>query len=177
MLLRGERPPDIWERDEAIVAWVYGSLLAGAWVVPSGVVATAPGQVLLYTTISMVVIWVAHSYAAFVGHGGRFDAGGLVARVRHAMGTELPVLASATPTLIALATAWLFGAGVASTALVGLCTAIATMAAGRRHSGTPSRRGQVGYLRRGDRGTGPRYPADRSQGRAEVGLPEDPDSG
>ena len=143
MLLRGERPPDIWERDEAIVAWVYGSLLAGAWVVPSGVVATAPGQVLLYTTISMVVIWVAHSYAAFVGHGGRFDAGGLVARVRHAMGTELPVLASATPTLIALATAWLFGAGVASTALVGLCTAIATMAL---VAATAARRAGAGRL-------------------------------
>jgi len=126
---RDDRPPDTWERDERTVAWVYGGVLAGAAVVvAASVVATAPGQVVLYTAVTMAVVWLVHSYAAFVGRGGRFDLGGLAARLLHAMGTELPVLASATPTLIALAISWLVGADVATTGLAGVITSIATMA-------------------------------------------------
>jgi hypothetical protein len=121
-------PPGSWERDERTVAWIYGSILvAAAVVVATEVIASKPGQILLYTTSTMVVVWLVHSYAAFVGHGGRIDIGGVGARVRHAMSTEFAVLASATPTLIAIAASWLVGAGVAATGLVGLIVSIATM--------------------------------------------------
>jgi hypothetical protein len=115
-------------RDEATVAWTLGPILAGATVVAATDVASESGQVLLYTAAGMFVIWLAHSYAAFVGHGSRFDPDGLGRRLRHAMSTELPILASAAPTLIALACASLAGAGASSTGLVGLVAAIATMA-------------------------------------------------
>ena len=129
MAPRDDGPSDEWERDEGAVAWVYGSILAAsAVVVASGVIASAPGQVLLYTAATMTVVWLAHSYAAFVGHGGRVDVAGLGGRLAHAMRTELPVLASAIPTLIALVIAWLVGAGVTATGLAGLISAIATMA-------------------------------------------------
>jgi hypothetical protein len=122
-------PPGTWERDERTVAWIYGSILvAVAVVVASDVIATDAAQILLYTAATMVVVWLAHSYAAFVGHGGRVDIGGVGARIRHAMGTELPVLASASPTLIAIAVCWVVGAGVTASGVVGLIVSIATMA-------------------------------------------------
>jgi hypothetical protein len=135
-------PGAILRRDDATVAWTLGSILAGATVVAATDVASESGQVLIYTGAGMVVIWLAHSYAAFVGHGGRFDIHGLASRLRHAMNIELPVLASAVPTLIALASASLIGAGVSSTGLVGLMAAIATMAvtaarAARRTGASP----------------------------------------
>jgi hypothetical protein len=96
-------PPGSWERDERTVAWIYGSILvAAAVVVATEVIASKPGQILLYTTSTMVVVWLVHSYAAFVGHGGRIDIGGVGARVRHAMSTEFAVLASATETILRL---------------------------------------------------------------------------
>jgi hypothetical protein len=121
-------PAESWERDERAVAWVYGSMLvAAAVVVAAEVVASAPGQIFLYSAVAMVVVWLAHSYAAFVGHGGRVDTGGVGAGVLHAMRTELAVLESAGPTLIAIAVSWLLGASVSATGLVGLVVAIATM--------------------------------------------------
>jgi hypothetical protein len=125
---RDTGPAGIMLRDEATVAWTLGSILAGATVVAATDVASESIQVLLYTAAGMFVIWLAHSYAAFVGHGSRFHPDGLDTRLRHAMTTELPILASATPTLVALASASLVGAGVSSTGLVGLMAAIATMA-------------------------------------------------
>jgi hypothetical protein len=111
------------------VAWVYGGIVAGAAVVvAASVVASVPGQVLLYTAVTMAVIWLIHSYAAFVGHGGRLDLGGSAGRIRAAMLAELPLLVSATPTLIALAAACLLGAGVATAGLVGVIASITTMA-------------------------------------------------
>jgi len=140
-----DRPTETWERDEGAVAWVYGSILAGAAVVvAAGVIASAPGQVLLYTTATMIVVWLVHSYAAFIGHGGRFNLVGLYARLRHAMRTELPILAAATPTLAALAAASLFSAGVAATGLVGLVTSIATMAVVATRAARRAGAGRVG---------------------------------
>lgn len=137
-----ELPAGAWERDEGIVAWIYGSILAGAAVVvAANVIASQPGQVAAYTAATMLVVWVVHSYAAFVGHGGRLDVGGLRARFVHALGTELPVLVSATPTVAAATACAVLGAGVSLTGLVGLITAIATMAvvaavaARRAHAG------------------------------------------
>jgi hypothetical protein len=122
-------PAGGWERDERAVAWVYGSILVGAAVVvAAGVIASKPGQVPLYTASTMVVVWLAHSYAAFVGHGGRLDVEGRRERWLHALATELPVLASAAPTLIAMGVAWLADAGVGATGLTGLIASIATMA-------------------------------------------------
>jgi hypothetical protein len=127
---QGHREPDDWARDERAVAWVYGSTLVGAAVVvATGVVASRPGQVPVYTAATMMVVWLAHSYAAFVGHGGRVHVAGLGRRIHNAMSSELPVLASAMPTLIALAIAWLAGGDVDTTGLVGLATSITVMSA------------------------------------------------
>lgn len=115
------------ERDEAVVGWVYGSILVGSAVVAGGVIASEPGQVPLYTAVTMVVVWLAHSYAAFVGHGGRLDHAGRRGRLLHALAAELPVLTSATPTLIAMGVASLVGTDVGTTSYTGLIVAIATM--------------------------------------------------
>jgi hypothetical protein len=132
-----------WERDEGAVAWVYGSILVGAAVVvASGVVASAPGQVLVYTAATMVIVWLAHSYAAFVGHGGRVDIGGVHMRLAAAMRIELPVLASSVPTLIVLAVCWLVGTGLGPTGLIGLIAADVTMAL---VAGGAARRAGAGY--------------------------------
>ena len=138
---------DSWTRDERTVAWVYGSTLVGAAVVVSaGVVASEPGQVPLYTAATMVVVWLAHSYAAFVGHGGRVHLTGLASRIHSAMSSELPVLASATPTLAALAIAWLAGAGVNTTGWAGLATAIAVMSAVTAREARQSGAGKLGVV-------------------------------
>ncbi|HSI79292.1 MAG TPA: hypothetical protein VK919_01450 [Solirubrobacterales bacterium] len=123
-------PANAWERDERTVGWVYGSILTGAaTVAASATIASKPWQVPVYTAATMIVVWVAHAYAAFVGHGGRLEIGELEDRLRHAAATELPVLLSSTPALAALGIAWLVGADVSVTGLVGLLAAIATMAA------------------------------------------------
>jgi hypothetical protein len=114
-------------RDEAAVAWVYGAILVATAVAVATAKAEGTGQVLLYTAATMTVVWLAHAYAAFVGHGGRLEIEGLGSRILHALGTELPVLASAGPTLIAIAVCWLAGADVGSTGLVGLIISIATI--------------------------------------------------
>lgn len=122
-------PAGTWERDERVIAWMYGSILVGAAVVvAASVIASRPWQVPVYTAVSMVVVWLAHSYAAFVGHGGRFDVAGLRARITQALSAELPVLACSAPTLIATAISALADASVATAGLVGLITAITTMA-------------------------------------------------
>ena len=82
---------------------------------------------LLYTGATMVVVWLAHSYASFVGHGGRLDVAGRWARSLHALATELPVLAAAVPAMVAMGVAWIANASVATTGLIGLITAIASM--------------------------------------------------
>ena len=117
-----------WERDERSVALVYGSILTGAAVVAASKVAEGPLHELLYTAVTMVVIWLAHSYAAFVGIGGRFEGGRLGRRLLHAMKDELPVLAAVVPALIAMAIAWLLGAGVSGIGYAGLGVAIVAMA-------------------------------------------------
>jgi hypothetical protein len=142
----GERlPPGSWERDEAAVAWIYGSILVGAAiVVAANVVASRSGQVALYTASTMLVVWLAHSYAAFVGRGGRLDIEGVRARILHALGTELPVLTSATPSVIATAVCAALGADVAATGLVGLITAIGTMAVVAAAAARRARAGRLG---------------------------------
>lgn len=116
-----------WERDETVVGWVYGSILVGTAVVAGGVIASEPGQVPLYTAVTMVVVWLAHAYAAFVGHGGRLDLADRRGRLLHALAAELPVLTSSAPTLLAMGVATLTDADVGTTSYTGLIVAIATM--------------------------------------------------
>lgn len=121
-------PPDSWERDERAVAWVYGAILtATTVVVASSVVASQPGQVLIYTASTMAVVWFAHSYAAFVGHGGRMDPDQIVIRAIHALRIELPVFVAALPALAATAIASALDADVQGVGFAGLFTAIATI--------------------------------------------------
>jgi hypothetical protein len=117
-----------WERDEAIVAWIYGSILTGAAVaVATGAVAETVPRVLLYVGATMLVVWLAHVYADFVGRGGRIDVGDMPRRLAHAGVAELPILASSIPTLIAIALCRLTGASVSATGYVGLTVTITTM--------------------------------------------------
>jgi hypothetical protein len=116
-------------RDERVVAWMYGSVLVGATVVvASNVIASRPWQVIAYTGITMTVVWLAHAYAAFVGHGGRFDLPGFRAQAAHALRDELPVLACSVPTLLVTGISASTAASVRTTGLTGLIAAIATMA-------------------------------------------------
>jgi hypothetical protein len=123
-----ELPAGAWERDESVVAWVYGSILAAAAVaVATDIKASQSGDVLLYTAATMVVVWLAHSYGVFVGHGGRVDLPGRTSRLWHALRTELPLLVCAVPTLLALAVCWLTGADIETTGAVGLAVAVSVM--------------------------------------------------
>lgn len=121
-------PAGTWERDETDVAWIYGSILTAAAVaVAAEFKANEPGDVLGYSAATMVVVWLAHSYAVFVGHGGRVDVPGRVQRLRHALSTELPLLACAVPTFVALAVATVADADLETTGSVGLTVSIAVM--------------------------------------------------
>jgi hypothetical protein len=121
-------PAGTWERDETDVAWIYGSILTAAAVaVATEIKATNSGDVLVYTASTMAVVWLAHSYAAFVGHGGRIDLPHRAARLRHALRTELPLLACAVPTFVALAVAALGDADLETTGSVGLTVSITVM--------------------------------------------------
>jgi hypothetical protein len=138
---------DEWERDESLVAWIYGSVLTGAAVVAAtSKVAHTAGQVLLYTAVTMAVVWLAHGYAAFVGHGGRMDVDGTAGRFAHAFGAELSILGSATPTLIALAGAWLLDADVEAAGYAGLVTTIGTMVAAATFSARTTGAGPRGAM-------------------------------
>ena len=144
-----ESPVAELERDEGALAWIYGSILTATAVVVATTIkeAIGPGRVFLYPGATMAVVWLAHGYAAFVGHGGRVEIPGLGRRLVHALGTELPVLASAGPTLVAIAVCWIVGATVSTTGLVGLGVATVTMvavaSAAARRAGA-SRRGIIG---------------------------------
>ena len=136
-----------WERDESLVAWIYGSVLTGAAVVAAtSKVAHTAGQVLLYTAVTMVVVWLAHGYAAFVGHGGRMDVDGTAGRFAHAFRAELSILGSAVPTLVALAAAWLLNAGVNAAGYAGLVTTIGTMVAAATYAARSAGAGFRGAL-------------------------------
>jgi hypothetical protein len=136
-----------WEHDEAIAAWIYGSILAGAAVaIATGAIAKTTGQVLLYPTLTMVLVWLAHGYAAFVGHGGRMDLDGTARRIVHAFRAELPVLESATPTLAAIAIVWALGASVDTAGYVGLATTIGTMVAAATYAARASGAGASGTV-------------------------------
>jgi hypothetical protein len=116
------------DRDEGVVAWVYGSILTAAAVaVATDIKASEPGDVLLYTAATMVVVWLAHSYGVFVGHGGRVDLPGRIARLGSALRTQLPLLACAAPTFVALAVCSLADADLETTGGVGLTVSIAVM--------------------------------------------------
>jgi hypothetical protein len=146
---QGEAPPGDggWERDEAVFAWIYGPILAGAAVaVATGVVAETTGQVLLYTTATMVVVWLAHGYAAFVGHGGRMDLDGTFRRIVHAFGAELPILASALPTLAALAFGWIIDATVSAAGYIGLATTVGTMVGAATYAARNTGAGAAGSV-------------------------------
>jgi hypothetical protein len=123
-----EAPEGTWERDETDVAWIYGSILTAAAVaVATDIKASDSGDVLLYTAATMLVVWLAHSYGVFVGHGGRVDLPGRGARFWHALRTELPLLVCALPTLAALAICWLTDADLETTGAVGLTVSIGVM--------------------------------------------------
>jgi hypothetical protein len=116
------------ERDETDVAWIYGSILTAAAVaVATDIKASEPGDVLLYTAATMVVVWLAHSYGIFVGHGGRVDLPGLASRLGNALRTESPLLACAVPTFLALAICSLADADLDTTGAVGLTVSIVVM--------------------------------------------------
>ncbi len=137
--------PGGWERDERTVAWVYGGMLTGAAVVVASTkIATEPWQVTLYTAIAAVILWIAHSYAAFVGHGGRFEGGQLGARLRHAFAVESTILAAGMPTVAATAVAALLDASVSETGYVGAIAAVATMVVAAAHAARRSGAGAVG---------------------------------
>jgi hypothetical protein len=123
-----ELPPGAWERDESDVAWIYGSILVAAAVaVATDIKASDSGDVLLYTAATIVVVWLAHSYGVFVGHGGRVDLPGRTPRLWHALRTELPLLACALPTFVALAICALADADLETTGSVGLTVATSVM--------------------------------------------------
>ncbi len=123
-------PADPWELHERTVAWVYGAMLTGAAVVvASAKVATVAWQVATYSAVAMTVVWICHSYAAFVGHGGRFDDGRLGRLLAHAFRTELPILESALPAVGAAAVAALLGADVSGAGYAGAIGSVATMTA------------------------------------------------
>ena len=107
---------------------MYGSILVAAAVaVATDIKASRPVDVLLYSAATMVVIWLAHSYGALIGHGGRIDLPGRAVRLRHALRTELPLLACAVPTFLALAICSLSDADLETTGTVGLTISISVM--------------------------------------------------
>jgi|Tabmets5t2r1_1033131.scaffolds.fasta_scaffold47488_2 hypothetical protein len=75
----------------------------------------------------MVVVWLAHAYGVFVGHGGRIDLPGRASRLWHALRTELPLLICAVPTLVALAVCSMSDADLETTGAVGLAVSISVM--------------------------------------------------
>lgn len=135
-------PAGAWERDEQAVAWVYGSILTSAAVVAAvSLERESTGLVFAYTATTMLVVWLAHSFSLFVGHGGRVDLPGRAARAAHALKGEVSVLLSAIPTLVALAACWVAGATVDTSGWVALAVSIAVMVgvagAAARRTGAP----------------------------------------
>ena len=122
------RPEGTWERDEVLVAWTYGSILSGAAVVAAGKFADSPGRAALYVAVTGAVVWLAHSYAAFVGHGGRIDLGGRGKRLWHAHLTETPILVSFIPAVAALLISSLLDASLSTAGYIALGATIVTMA-------------------------------------------------
>lgn len=118
-----------WERDEDAVALVYGSILTGAAVVAASKIGHDPGMEIAYTVVTMAVVWIAHTYAAFVGVGGRIEDGRVGRRLARAGRDELAVLASVVPAVIAMALSWALGGDASTTAYVGLGVSIALMCA------------------------------------------------
>jgi hypothetical protein len=107
---------------------VYGSILTAAAVaVATDIKASDSGDVLVYTAATMVVVWLAHSFGIFVGHGGRIDLPGRVPRLWHALRTELPLLACALPTFVALTICALNDADLEPTGVAGLTVSISVI--------------------------------------------------
>ena len=128
---RGERTdPDGWERDDAIFAWIYGSVLTGAAVaVATGAGVKTVDRVFLYVCATMAAVWLAHVYAAFVGHGGRMDVSGTGRRLARAARAEVAILASAVPALATIAVCLALDMSVSAVGFAGLGATITTMVA------------------------------------------------
>jgi hypothetical protein len=136
-----------WERDERVVGWVYGATLTGAAVVVATVkVATLPWQAVLYTAVAMAVVWAAHSYAEFVGHGGRIEGGGVGRRLRHVSLAELPVFLACVPALAAMALAAALDADLSGVGYAGVLAAVATMVLAASYAAKRSGAGTAGVV-------------------------------
>jgi hypothetical protein len=138
-------PAESWERDERVVGWVYGATLTGAAVVVATVkVATRPWQAALYTAIAMAIVWAAHSYAEFVGHGGRVEGGGVGRRLGHALRAELPVFLSCVPAIAAMGIAAAADADLSGVGYAGVLAAVATMVVAAGYAAKRSGAGRAG---------------------------------
>lgn len=84
-------------------------------------------EIFIYVATEMVVVWLAHVFAAFIGEGGRQEAPAAAPRAGKALLAELPVLESAVPTLVALAICWAAGVGAATAGPLGLAVAVSGM--------------------------------------------------
>ena len=74
------------------------------------------------------MVWLAHSYAAFVGHGGRIDLSGRGKRLWHAHATEIPILIAFAPATVALVLCSLLDFSLSTAGYVALGATIVTMA-------------------------------------------------
>ena len=118
-----------WEHGDQIVGWIYGSILTGAAVaVATGAVAKTVDRVVLYVASTMIVVWLAHVYAAFVGHG-RMEIDGTWRRLTHAARTELAILGSAVPAIVVLIVCLALDMSVSAVGYAGLTVTITTMVA------------------------------------------------
>ena len=80
---------------------------------------TTTAEITVYVAAEMVVVWLAHSFAVFIGAGGRADTPAPLPRAAKSLLAEISVLESAVPTLAALVVCWAVGIGAARLAPLG----------------------------------------------------------
>ncbi len=108
---------------------VYGLITISALIAAESAAQETFGETVAGVALAMVLYWVAHAYSELVAwrvrRGEQLTAGSMGRMLRW----ELPILAGASPPLIAVLIAWAAGAALGTAIDIALWTGVATIIA------------------------------------------------
>jgi hypothetical protein len=122
------------EPDEELPRYNLGSAVYGLITVSAVIAAESAGQETYGETVAgvalaMLLYWVAHAYSELVAWRVRRGESLTPASMGRMLRRELPILAGASPPLIAVLIAWPAGAGLGTAIDIALWTGVATIIA------------------------------------------------
>jgi peptidoglycan biosynthesis protein MviN/MurJ (putative lipid II flippase) len=104
-------------------AAIYGLMTVGALLAAESADSETYAETVGAVVITMLVYWLAHSYAEFASHRLKDREPARFAEFRHIMAEQVPILFGAAVPLVALLIDWAVGASLDTAVITALVTA------------------------------------------------------